>query len=176
MTPRLWRNTIPGRCPGSHERRRLWRYLAADFTGNLSRRGETDLDRRIWFLRIHDYRLCRLHFDELVFDVFHGLQGKFLIFSHFKLLAPAPGINESGHGLRRGGHLSLHQRDLGVTLRMFKEQLRYILVDAVPIACAFFRELDDLEVSAADDVADFQELCRLALVDGVDAEFVFYPR
>src|SRR5439155_9982764 len=176
MTPRLWRNTIPGRCPGSHERRRLWRYLAADFTGNLSRRGKTDLDRRIWLLRIHDYRLRRLHIDELVFDVFHGLQGKFLVFSYFKFLTPAPGINEAGHGLRRGGDLSLHQRDLRVTLLVFEEQLRYVLIDAVPIACAFFRELNDLEVSAANDVADLQELRRFALVDGVDTEFLFYPR
>src|SRR5437016_1907348 len=32
----------------------------------LLRRGKTDLDRRLWFLRIHDYGLGRLHFDELV--------------------------------------------------------------------------------------------------------------
>ena len=133
---------------------RLWRYLAADFTGNLLRRGETDLDWRIWFLRIHDYRLGRLHIDELVFDVFHGLQGKFLVFSYFKFPAAAPVIDECGHGLRRGGNLSLHQRDLRVTLRVFEEQLRYVLIDAVPIACAFFRELNDLEVSAANDVAN----------------------
>src|SRR5437899_5109447 len=100
---------------------RLWRYLAADFTGNLLRSGETDLDWRIWLLRIHDYRLRRLHIDELVFDVFHGLQGKFLVFSYFKFQAPAPRVNESGYGLRRGGNLSFHQRDLRVTLLMFEQ-------------------------------------------------------
>ena len=35
--------------------------------------GETDLDRRVWLLRIHDHRLGRLHFHELVFNLFHGL-------------------------------------------------------------------------------------------------------
>src|SRR5437899_169140 len=122
---------ILGRRPRLGMTPRLWRYLAADFTGNFLRRGETDLDWRIWLLRIHDYRLGRLHIHEFVFDVFYGLQGKFLVFSYFKFLTPAPGINEAGHGLRRGGDLSLHQRDLRVTLLVFEEQLRYVLIDAV---------------------------------------------
>jgi hypothetical protein len=44
------------------------------------RRLKTDLDPRIWFLRIHDYGLVRLHIYELVIDLFYGFQGKFLIF------------------------------------------------------------------------------------------------
>ena len=44
------------------------------------RRGKTDLDRRVWLLRIHDYGLGRLHIHELVLDLFHALQGKFLGF------------------------------------------------------------------------------------------------
>src|SRR5437867_898552 len=139
-------------------------------------RGKTDLDRRIWLLRIHDYGLGRLHIHELVLDLFYGLQGKFLIFSHFEFPTSAPGIKERGDGLRRGGDLFLHQCDLCVALLMFEEQLRNIDVGAVLIARVFFREVHDLEVSAPDDVADLQELRRLALVDAVDAEFVFYPR
>ena len=45
-----------------------------------SRRGEPDLDRRIWLLRIHDYGLGRLHIHALVFDLPHRLQAKFLRF------------------------------------------------------------------------------------------------
>jgi hypothetical protein len=42
------------------------------------RRHKTDLDPRIWFLRVHDYGLGWLHIHELVIDLFHGFQGKFL--------------------------------------------------------------------------------------------------
>ena len=41
---------------------------------------KTDLDRRIWLLRIHDYGLVWLHIHELVFDLLHRLQEKFLRF------------------------------------------------------------------------------------------------
>jgi hypothetical protein len=44
------------------------------------RRRKTDLALRIWFLRIHDHGLVRLHIYELVIDLFYGFQGKFLIF------------------------------------------------------------------------------------------------
>ncbi len=139
-------------------------------------RGKTDLDRRVWLLSVHDYGLRWLHLHELVFDLFYGLQGKFLIFSHFEFAPPSPGIDERGHGLRRGGDLSLYQCDLYVALLVFEKQLRNIDIDAVLIARMFFREVHDLEVSAANNVADLQELRRLVLVDGVDAEFLFYPR
>jgi hypothetical protein len=43
-------------------------------------RGKTDLDRRVWFPRIHDYGLNRLHIHELVFDLPGRLQAKFLRF------------------------------------------------------------------------------------------------
>ena len=82
---------------------------------------KTDLDPRIWFLRIHDYGLVRLHIHELVIDLFYGFQGKFLVFSHFEFPAAAPGINESGHGLRRGSDLFLHQRDLCMGVFVFEE-------------------------------------------------------
>jgi hypothetical protein len=45
-----------------------------------SRSGKTDLDRLIWFLRIHNHGLGRLHIHELLLDLFHALQGKFLGF------------------------------------------------------------------------------------------------
>jgi hypothetical protein len=41
------------------------------------RRRKTDLALRIWFLRIHDHGLGRLHIYELVIDLFYGFQGKF---------------------------------------------------------------------------------------------------
>jgi len=41
-------------------------------------RSKTDLDWFIWFLRIHDHGLGRLHIHELLLDLFHALQGKFL--------------------------------------------------------------------------------------------------
>jgi hypothetical protein len=41
-------------------------------------RRKTDLDPRIWFLRVHDYGLGWLHIHELVIDLFYGVQGKFL--------------------------------------------------------------------------------------------------
>src|SRR6266480_7193351 len=85
------------------------------------RRRKTDLDPRIWFLRIHDHGLVWLHINELVIDLFYGFQGKFLIFSHFEFPATTPRINESGHGLRRGGDFALDQRDLHVGLLMFEE-------------------------------------------------------
>jgi hypothetical protein len=44
----------------------------------ISGRRKTDLDPRIWFLRVHDYGLGWLHIHELVIDLFHGFQGKFL--------------------------------------------------------------------------------------------------
>jgi hypothetical protein len=81
----LWLSIISYRLP-------LWLLALA-----VSGRSETDLDPRIWFLRIHDYGLVWLHIHELVIDLFYGFQGKFLVFSHFELPAPAPGINESGH-------------------------------------------------------------------------------
>jgi hypothetical protein len=127
-------------------------------------------------LRIHDYGLGRLQIHELVLDLFYGLQGKFLIFSHFEFPTSAPGINERGDGLRRGGDLFLHQCDLCVGLRVLEEQLGHIHIGAVLIAFAFLGELDDLKVGAADDVADLLELRQLALVDAVDAKCVFYPR
>ena len=55
---------------------------------------------------------------------------------------------------------------------VLEHQFRYVLVDAVLVAFAFRDELHDLEIGAADDVADLQELRRLAQVDGVDAECV----
>src|SRR4029077_2346404 len=143
----------------------------------ISGRSKTDVDRRIWFLRIDDHSLGRLHFDQLVCPIsLSGGDRKFLIFSHFKFPAPAPGINEGGHRLGRGGDLSLYQCDLHVAALMFEQQLRYVLIDAILIACAFWGEVDDLEVSAANEVADLQELCRLALINGVDTECVLYPR
>ena len=138
--------------------------------------GEADLDRRIGLLRIHDYGLVRLHIHEPVFDLLVRFQGKFLVLSHFEFPMPAPGINERGHGLWRGGDLSLHQRNLYVTLLVFEEQLRNICIDAVLIPRVFLRELDDLELSAADNVADLQELRRLALVDRVNAKSVSAQR
>src|SRR5438094_2933647 len=114
---------------------------------------KTDLDARIWFLRIHDYGFIWLHINQLVIDLFYGFQGKFLIFSHFKLPAPAPGINESGHGLRRGSDLFLHQRDLYMGGFVFEEQLRNIHPRAVLIAFVFLSELNDLKVSAANNGA-----------------------
>src|SRR4029453_6802781 len=122
------------------------------------RRRKTDLDPRIWFLRIHDYGLVWLHIYELVIDLFYGFQGKFLIFSHFKLPASAPCINESGHGLRRGSDLFLHQCDLCVSVFVFEEQLGNVDICAVLIALMLLGELDDLKVSAADDVAYLQKL------------------
>jgi len=44
------------------------------------RRSEADLDRRIWWLRIHDHGVVRLHIHELVFDLPDRLQAKFLRF------------------------------------------------------------------------------------------------
>jgi hypothetical protein len=44
------------------------------------RRGKTDLDRRVWLFRIHDYRLGRLHIHALLVDLFDAVQGKFLGF------------------------------------------------------------------------------------------------
>src|SRR4029077_9043522 len=143
----------------------------------ISRRGETDLDRRIWFLGIDDHSLGRLHFDQLVCPIsLSSGDRKFLIFSHLKFPASVPGINEGGHRLRRGGDFSLYQCDLHVAALMFEQQLRYILIDAILIACAFWRELNNLEVSAADEVADLQELGRLAFIYAVNAKCVFYPR
>jgi hypothetical protein len=45
---------------------------------------KTDLDRRVWFPRIHDYGLSRLHIHELVFDLPGRVQAKFLRF--FRML------------------------------------------------------------------------------------------
>ena len=50
--------------------------MQSDFHGGLRRR-KTDLDPRIWFLRIHDYGFVKLHIHELVIDLFYGFQGKF---------------------------------------------------------------------------------------------------
>jgi hypothetical protein len=50
--------------------------MESDFHGKLRRR-KTDLDPRIWSLRIHDYDFVRLHIHELVIDLFYGFQGKF---------------------------------------------------------------------------------------------------
>jgi hypothetical protein len=47
---------------------------------SILRSGKTDLDRLIWFLRIHNHGLGRLHIHELVLDFFYGFQGKFLGF------------------------------------------------------------------------------------------------
>src|SRR5207244_10294585 len=102
-----------------------------------------------------DYGFVRLHIQELVIDLFYGFQGKFLIFSHFELPAPAPGIDESGHGLRRGSDLFLYQSDLRPSVRMFEEQFRNIDVGAVLIALMFLGKLDDLKVSATDNVSYF---------------------
>jgi hypothetical protein len=41
------------------------------------RRRKTDLDPRIWFLRVPDHGLVWLHIQELVIDLFYGFQGKF---------------------------------------------------------------------------------------------------
>jgi hypothetical protein len=41
-------------------------------------RRKTDLDPRIWFLRIHDYGLVWLHIYELVVDVLASVQAKIL--------------------------------------------------------------------------------------------------
>jgi hypothetical protein len=38
---------------------------------------QTDLDPRIWFLRVPDHGLVWLHIHELVVDLFYGIQGKF---------------------------------------------------------------------------------------------------
>ena len=43
------------------------------------RRRKTDLDPRIWFLRIHDHGLVWLHIHDLVIDLFYGFQGKFSV-------------------------------------------------------------------------------------------------
>jgi len=51
---------------------------------------KTDLDPRIWFLRVHDYGLGCLHIHELVIDLFYGFQGKFLIFSEVERVCLAP--------------------------------------------------------------------------------------
>ena len=117
-------------------------------------RRKTDLDPRIWLLRIHDHGLVWLHIYELVIDLFYGFQGKFLVFSSFELPASAPGINESGHRLRRSSDLFLHQRDLCTSIFVFEEQFGNIDICAVLIALMFFSELDDLKISAADNVAD----------------------
>jgi hypothetical protein len=117
------------------------------------RRRKTDLDPRIWFLRIHDHGLVWLHIYELVIDLFYGFQGKFLVFSHFEFPAATPCIDESGHRLGRGGDLFLHQGDLRMGILVFEEQLRNIDISAVLIALMFLGELDDLKVSAADNVA-----------------------
>src|SRR5262249_35832290 len=58
------------------------------------RGGKTDLDWLVWFLYVYDQGLCWLNIHELVLDLVQWFQGKFLIFSHFKFTAPAPGINE----------------------------------------------------------------------------------
>jgi hypothetical protein len=42
------------------------------------RRRKTDLDPRIWFLRIHDYGFVRLDIYELVVDVLASVQAKIL--------------------------------------------------------------------------------------------------
>jgi hypothetical protein len=42
--------------------------------------GKTDVDRRVWLLRVHDYGLSRLHIHELVFDLLGRQQAKFLRF------------------------------------------------------------------------------------------------
>jgi len=59
-------------------------------------RGKTDLDWFIWFLRIHDYGLGRLHIHELVLDLFYGFQGKFLRFFGFNRPASARGYGVAG--------------------------------------------------------------------------------
>src|SRR5882724_4031628 len=151
-------------------------YSCSFVVRDLSRRSEADLDRCIWLLRIHDHVLRRLHIHELVFDLFYWFQRKFLIFSHVELQASAPIINEGGHGLRRGRDLSLYQCDLRMSGRLIDQQLRSVLLHPVPIAFTLLGKLHDLEISAADDITDLQELCRLSLVDRVNAEFVFYPR
>jgi hypothetical protein len=46
----------------------------------LPKSGKTDVDRRVWFPRIHDYGVGRLHIHELVFDLLHRQQAKFLRF------------------------------------------------------------------------------------------------
>jgi len=57
---------------------------------------QTDLDWFIWFLRIHDYGLGRLHIYELVLDLFYGFQGKFLRFFGFNRPASARGYGVAG--------------------------------------------------------------------------------
>ena len=44
----------------------------------ISGRSKTDLDARIWFLRIHDYGFGWLHIYELVVDVLASVQAKIL--------------------------------------------------------------------------------------------------
>ena len=93
-------------------------------TWNFLWRGKTDLDRLIWLLSIDDHGLVWLHIYELIFDLLDRFQGKFLIFSHFKFMPPAPSIDHGGNRLRRRGYLFLYQRDLRLRLLMLHEQLR----------------------------------------------------
>ena len=140
-------------------------------------RSEADLDRRTWLLRVYDHGFVRWHIDELARLVsFSGCERKLLVFAHFEFLPAAPGVRKRRYGLRRGGDLSFHKRELCVILLMLEQQLGHILPRAILIALLLFDELYDLKVRAANGVADFQKLRRLALVDVVDAERIFGAR
>ena len=137
-------------------------------------RSEADLNLRARVLRVYDHGLVGVHVDELVCPVaFSGCERKFLVFAHLKFLPATPGVNERGDGLRRGGDLSLHQRELRMILLVFEQQLRHIHLHPVLIPFLFFSELHDLKVGTSDHVADFQKLSWLILVDAVDAKLVF---
>ena len=67
--------------------------------------------------------------------------------------------------MRGGGDLFFHQCELHFGIFMFQEQLGDIDLGAVLIAFVFFDEFRDLKTRAADDVSNFQELRRFALIE-----------